>query len=607
MNETDTKLFSRNAAKNRTTRQFGLRASFAQALLGLVLLGMLVGCGADLGVLHPDTILFNGKMVTVDEDFSIAEAVAIKDGKFVAVGSNSEVRGLAGSRTEMVDLEGRTVLPGFNDPHEHFAHMLGFVTDDLTKKFRGSNSIREILAAVQGKIEQTPPGEMVWFFLGPGAGGDGLLRKDAVGLEEGRFPNRKDLDPISPDHPVFLEFGGKGAYASANSLALKKAGITRRTPEPSAQGLMGEIIKDASGEPTGLFQGRAAASLAHSVLVRHSVDTLVKTIQHASEMAVPYGITTIGDPNTNMSDVRDNQTWAQAYQRLSARGELMVRVNCILRLPILYRPTGPILEWFDNLLYDSGFGNETLRFGQIKISIYDSDDDFKLPREEVKRVIKAVHRAGWQLYIHVGQGESYDLAIEGLEEAYSEFPREDVRHVITHARFPTDKTLEVLKRYGVMVEPQTGSIYEMSDDYEEQNADPDRPAYGPTPLRTYLDHLSMAGIADIGKTVYAVVLGVAPSSTGILMLGLSDTRFAGMDLPIDLDPFGMKGCTLYVRPDTQIPVVTGIGVVSFPIVIPNDTALIELEAFLQFIGADPGAGNTLGAVVSNAARVKLGG
>jgi hypothetical protein len=91
------------------------------------------------------------------------------------------------------------------------------------------------------------------------------------------------------------------------------------------------------------------------------------------------------------------------------------------------------------------------------------------------------------------------------------------------------------------------------------------------------------------------------------MLGLSATRFAGMDLPIDLDPFGMKGCTLYVRPDAQIPVLTGIGVVSFPIVIPNDPALIEMEAFLQFIGADPGAGNSLGAVVSNAARVKLGG
>ncbi len=90
----------------------GKGSSCVRGVLGLGLLGILVGCGADLGVLHPDTLLFNGKIVTVDEDFSIAEAVAIKDGRFVAVGSNSQIRSLAGDRTEMVDLEGRTVLPG---------------------------------------------------------------------------------------------------------------------------------------------------------------------------------------------------------------------------------------------------------------------------------------------------------------------------------------------------------------------------------------------------------------------------------------------------------------------------------------------------------------
>ena len=477
---------NRNRFRSTTEKMPGANlacpGTLARGLLGLAWLGMLTGCGADLEVLRPDTVLFNGKMVTVDEDFSIAEAVAIKDGRFIAVGSDREVRGLAGERTEVIDLEGATVLPGFNDPHLHFAHTLGFVADELTQRFRSSSSIGEMLAVVEEKIEQTPPGEMVWFFLGPGS---------PSRLEEGRYPGRKDLDPISPQHPVFLEFGGNGANASANSLALEKAGITRRTPQPSDQGLLGEIVKDASGEPTGVFLGRAAASIAHSVLVRHSVETLAKTIQHASDVVVPYGITTIGDPNTNMSNVRENQTWVKAYQRLSSRGELRVRVNAIMRLPIVYRPTEGILEWFDDLLVDTDFGNETLHLGQIKISIYDSSGDFKLPRlprEDVKRVIKAVHRAGSRLYIHVGRGESYDLATEGLEEAYNEFPREDVRHVITHARFPTDQNLEVLERYGVMVEPQTGRIWGMSDDYEEQNADPARPAYGPTPLRTYLDH-----------------------------------------------------------------------------------------------------------------------
>ena len=448
--------------------------------LGLILLGLLAGCGgADLGVLHPDTILFNGKIVTVDEDFSMAEAVAIKDGRFVAVGTNAQVQGLAGQQTEMVDLEGQTVLPGFNDPHEHFAHSLGFVADELTKRFRTSKSIKEMLEVVKEKIAQTPPGELVWFFLGPGS-------PDA--LEEGRYPTRQDLDPLSSTHPILLEFGGSGANSSANSLALRQAGITRRSPQPSTQRLMGEIIKDASGEPTGVFRGRGASSQPHSVLVRHSTETLVETTKRASELVLPYGITTIGDPNTNMSTVLDNHNWAQAYQRLSAAGELTVRINCILRLPALYRPLDEVMDWMDNLFLNPGFSNERLRFGQIKISVYDSNPSYQVPKEDIKAVIKKVHSAGWQLYIHVSGGESYDTAIAGLEEAYEEFPRDDARHVITHARYPTDHTLEVLKRYDIMVEPQTGSIYNMSDDYEERYTDPERPAYITTPLRTYLDN-----------------------------------------------------------------------------------------------------------------------
>ncbi len=219
---------------------------------------------------------------------------------------------------------------------------------------------------------------------------------------------------------------------------------------------------------------------------------------------VAYGITTIGDPNTNVSGLSDNQTWVQAYQRLSNQGKLMVRVNCIMRLPIPIQPTDEILEWLDNLLYDPGFGNDRLHFGQFKIVVYDSRPDYQVPRENVKRVIKAVHRAGWQLYIHVGGGESYDLAVEGLEEAHQEFPRQDARHIITHAALPTDKNLDVLQRYGVMVEPQPSRVYRMS---EEQNADPDRPAHAPIPLRTYLDRgIKVMTGSDSGRVPTGVPL-----------------------------------------------------------------------------------------------------
>jgi predicted amidohydrolase YtcJ len=415
----------------------------------------------------------------VDETFSLAEAVAIHNGRFVAVGSTSQIRGMAGPGTDVVDLEGRTVLPGFNDPHLHYAHSLGFEADEFTLRFRNSKSIQEMLTVVQDKIAETPKGEMIWFFLGPG---------NPSMLEEGRFPNRFDLDPISPDHPVLLEFGGSGANSSANTLALKKAGIDRRTRQPSRDRLIGRVVTDSSGNPTGEFDGRGATSIARSLLVRHATETLVETTKRAEKLVLPYGITTIGDPNTNMASPADNLNWVKAYQRLDNRGELIVRVNNIMRMPILYWPVDDILEWFQGLHFDPGFGSESLRFSQIKISVYDPRSGYDVPREDVKRVIREVHRAGWQLYIHTGRGYSYDLAIEGLEEAYQEFPREDARHIITHARFPTEEIMEVLSRHGIIVEPQTGALYAMGDDYEEQTEDPDRPAFGVTPLRSYLDN-----------------------------------------------------------------------------------------------------------------------
>ena len=454
---------------------------WSSRLLGLGLVALATaGCAAknDTEASGPDSILFNGKIVTVDKNFSIAEAVAIKDGEFVAVGSNNSVKRLGDSRTVMVDLEGKTALPGLNDPHEHFAHTLGSVKDKLSGRFSTANSIGEVLAIVKEKIGQTPPGEAISLLLGPSPNE----------LKEKRYPDRRDLDQISPRNPVLLEWGGAGYDGSANSLALQKAGVTRNTPQPYAKALNGEIMKDGSGEPTGVLIGRAAVALVHNVLVQQKVETLVENIKRASDWVIPYGITSTGDPNTYVAGLQDNLAWARAYQRLSSLGDLKVRVNLMFRLPVQVQATDELLKWMDNLLLDPGFGNDTLRFGAIKLVLNDSTPKFKIPREETKRAIKAVHKAGWQLYIHVAGGETFDLAVEGLEEAYKEHPRQDARHIITHARYPTDKTLDALKRYGIMVEPQTGVFYGMSDDYEKEHEEPNRPAYGPTPLKTYLDH-----------------------------------------------------------------------------------------------------------------------
>ena len=187
------------------------------------LLLLLTQCGSNIpSALAPDMVLFNGKIVTVDEDFSIAQAIAIKDGLLVAVGTDQAVLALAGVETERMDLEGKTVLPGFNDSHLHLSWPVGEPPDPAIQQLGKARSIEEIVEVVRQKVAVTPPGELVWM---PG----GVSRVEQI--EEKRWPTRHDLDPVSPENPVIVIFSADHVYVT-NSLGLSKAGINRRSVQP---------------------------------------------------------------------------------------------------------------------------------------------------------------------------------------------------------------------------------------------------------------------------------------------------------------------------------------------------------------------------------------
>ena len=191
---------------------------------------------------EPDLIIHNAKIVTVDKDFSIAEAAAVKDGKFLQVGTESSVLQGSGPDTLVVDLGGRTVLPGFNDTHSHMTTMgINLPTMiDLTE----ITSIDDIKQAVAERVAVTEKGEWIfseggwWQFM----------------LEDGRLPDRHDLDEVSPDNPVTLK---GGHYVIANSMALERVGYGRDTENPPG----GEIWKDDNGEPTGFVVRNATYPL----------------------------------------------------------------------------------------------------------------------------------------------------------------------------------------------------------------------------------------------------------------------------------------------------------------------------------------------------------
>jgi predicted amidohydrolase YtcJ len=425
-------------------------------------------------------VLFNGNFVTVDPDFSRAQAVAIKDGRLVAVGSDQEVLALAGSETERMDLEGKTVLPGFNDSHLHLSWPVGEPPDPAIQQLGKARSIEEIVELVRQKVAVTPPGELVWM---PG----GVARVEQI--QEKRWPTRHDLDPVSPDNPVIVIFSADHVYVT-NSLGLSRAGINRRSVQPHAQGMFGEFITDQRGEPTGVLTGRAAARILRVALNVWSADELERNMAQAILTdVIPYGITSLSDPQNGGSPPKPVQ---HAYQRLLNRPEgLPARINLMIRLPVRSLSTQDTLDLINNLLYSPPIGNDFFRVGTFKVALdkgRPGQSPYIVPEERGKKALIEAHRKGWQLYVHITTPQTFDYASEALEEAYELYPREDARHIFTHINQPTQANIETMKRLGIIADLQVNSIYHAADDAEDRyQVNPDRPDLGPRPVATYRD------------------------------------------------------------------------------------------------------------------------
>jgi Predicted metal-dependent hydrolase with the TIM-barrel fold len=239
-----------------------------------------------------DLILHNGKIVTVDQKFTVQQAVAIKSGKIVAVGSNAAVlKAEKGPRTEMVDLKGRTVLPGLVDAHVH-AFEAGL--SEFRAPLPPLDSYAAVKAYIAKKAAVTPKGE--WIVV---------PRTFPTRLAEMRMPTRELLD-VEKDHPVMFD---ASYVVILNSIALKKCGIDRNTPNPPA----GEVVKDASGEPTGVLKN--AQSLIKGLdRAEHFTETeKLDALEQQLKRYLAAGLTTVGDRAVNAEQIA-------LYQRLKKDG-----------------------------------------------------------------------------------------------------------------------------------------------------------------------------------------------------------------------------------------------------------------------------------------------
>lgn len=285
---------------------------------------------APLAGLEPELVLYNANIWTVSDKLSRAQAVAIRDGRFMAVGSNDEILALATPLTRKLDLGWQTVLPGFNDAHAHPCYS---GLDHLRQVACDKDSVEAIQAALRERAQTTLLGQWVLGFLYD----DGKTSRPI---------NRTDLDAVAPDHPVLVHHRG-GHTIFVNSAALKLAGVDEHTPDPPG----GRFEHDSSGHLTGFVADAATERFNKLIPATATRDDLQKAAALISKMFASRGITSACDADARADAV-------QAYQDARDGGELRMRIYCHIN--------AGELDHFMNVGIHTGFGDEWVRIGGVK-------------------------------------------------------------------------------------------------------------------------------------------------------------------------------------------------------------------------------------------------
>jgi len=413
----------------------------------------------------PDAIYLNGKIVTVDARFSIAQAFAVTGERFTAVGSSAEIRKLAGPSTRVVDLHGRTVVPGLEDSHLHGAG--GGPGVDLSN----ARSIADVLAAIRERVNGSAAGAVI------------VSNSDwhEAQLKEQRLPLRRDLDAVSPDNAVVLMRGGHEYIL--NSAALAKWHIEKSTAAPEG----GQISRYPDGEPNGELVDRART------LVRLPPNRLTEEQQIDSWVAQykklnAAGLTSVRHPGISVEQYK-------ILQEMKRRRLLTMRVNFLFSLPsdLSSLPAKPDEgdEWLRaegvKLIVDGGFEGGWMR--EPYQEPYGKDGTFRglqlIPKERYTSIVKELNRLGWRVGTHAVGDAAIDQVLDAYEAANADKSIVGRRWAIEHGFLPRDEHFARMKALGLVVTVQD-HLY-LAGPSLVRYWGPKRAAYV-TPVRAYLDH-----------------------------------------------------------------------------------------------------------------------
>lgn len=432
-----------------------------------------------------DTILVNGHVITVDARFSIAEAIAISDGKFTAVGSSASIRRHAGPATRVIDLHGETVIPGLADGHLHDAG--GGPGVDLA----GARSIADVLAAVAARVARSRPGDLI------------VTNSDwhEAQLAEHRLPYRRDLDRVSPNNPVVAVRGGHEYVL--NSAALKKWNLTKDTPQVPG----GRITHGDDGELNGELIDRAKSLVSLPAPPPLTVEALVE--QHRRLNTV--GLTSIRYPGAPIEQYR-------LLQDMARRGMLTVRVNQLLRLSA---DTGPKMR---DAIEAAGVrpdeGDAWVRIGGMKLGVdggfeggwmrqpyaepWGESGTFRgvntMAQAPYTDVVKELNRLGWRVATHAVGDAAIDEVLSAYEVANAERSIVGKRWTIEHGFIPQSDQFPRMKALDLVISAQDHLYLAGPSLVRYWGA---QRAAWTTPMRAYLDrHFIVAGGTDSSVVRY---------------------------------------------------------------------------------------------------------
>jgi predicted amidohydrolase YtcJ len=454
---------------------------------------------------EPDLIVVNARVYTVDGALPRAEALAVKSGRFVAVGSTADVRNLATSRTQVIDARQMTVTPGFIDCHCHVSGV-----NELYSVNANVRRVRELQVNLRQKADTTPPGQWITATMFDDTKLDVAL-------------TRRQLDEVSKEHPIAVAHRG-GHTTWYNSKAFELAGVTRNTPDPDH----GRFFRDESGELIGRVAEQARNVFAkvgtrETFTPEQQRERARNGMRHISQLLTAAGLTSVHDAGADRDRI-------VAYEDARANGELRHRACFLVR-------GNSTFEGFKAAGIHYGFGDEWLRVGGVKYGAdgsasertmrmstpYVGTNDYgilTMTQQDIDEAVEDAHRHNFRVAIHANGDVTIDMVLKAYENVLAKYPRQDTRHRIEHCSLVNPELLRRIKAIGAIPTPFWTYAYYHGEKWKEYGQDkmqwmfahksfletgtpvPGASDYGPGPFEPLMAIQSMVTRKDYNGNVW---------------------------------------------------------------------------------------------------------